>query len=64
MNKTRIKDRNTGEELEPDEKFLASIEEQIGITGSAAKGFRQDVTAYMFYVLRSGGKLNYRATSR
>ena len=61
MNKTRIKDRNTGEELEPDEKFLASIEEQIGITGSAAKGFRQDVTAYMFYVLRSGGKLNYRS---
>jgi serine protein kinase len=61
VNKTRIKDRNTGEELEPDEKFLASIEEQIGITGSAAKGFRQDVTAYMFYVLRSGGKLNYRS---
>jgi len=61
VNKTRIKDRNTGEELEPDEKFLASIEEQIGITGSAAKGFRQDVTAYMFYVLRSGGKLNYQS---
>ncbi len=61
VNKTKIKDRNTGEELEPDEKFLASIEEQIGITGSAAKGFRQDVTAYMFFVLRSGGKLNYRS---
>jgi serine protein kinase len=61
VNKTRIKDRNTGEELDPDEKFLASIEEQIGITGSAAKGFRQDVTAYMFFVLRSGGKLNYRS---
>jgi len=61
VNKIRIKDRNTGEELEPDEKFLASIEEQIGITGSAAKGFRQDVTAYMFYVLRSGGKLNYQS---
>lgn len=61
VNKTRIKDRNTGEELEPDEKFLVSIEEQIGITGSAAKGFRQDVTAYMFFVLRSGGKLNYQS---
>ncbi|MGE5558783.1 MAG: serine protein kinase [Bacillota bacterium] len=61
VNKTKLKDRNTGEELEPDEKFLASIEEQIGITGSAVKGFRQDVTSYMFFVLRNGGKLNYQS---
>jgi serine protein kinase len=60
-NRTKIKDRNTGEELEPDERFLQSIEEQIGVTGSAAKGFRQDVTAYMFYVLRNGGKLDYHS---
>jgi serine protein kinase len=60
-NRTKIKDRNTGEELEPDEKFLQSIEEQIGITGTAAKGFRQDVTAYMFYVLRNGGNLDYNS---
>lgn len=59
VNKTKIKDRNTGEELEPDEKFLRSIEEQIGITDTSAKGFRADVTAYMFYVLRSGGKLDF-----
>lgn len=61
VNKTRIKDSNTGEELEPDEKFLRSIEEQIGITESAAKGFRADVTAYMFYVLRNGGKLDFNS---
>ncbi|MCX7709956.1 MAG: PrkA family serine protein kinase [Clostridia bacterium] len=59
VNKTKIKDRNTGEELEPDEKFLRSIEEQIGITDSSAKGFRADVTAYMFFVLRNGGKLDF-----
>lgn len=59
INKTKIKDRNTGEELEPDEKFLRSIEEQIGITESASKGFRADVTAYMFFVMRNGGKLDY-----
>jgi serine protein kinase len=59
VNKTKLKDKNTGEELEPDERFLRSIEEQIGITDTAAKGFRADVTAYMFYVLRSGGKLDY-----
>jgi serine protein kinase len=61
VNSTKLKDKNTGEELEPDEKFLQSIEEQIGVTGSAARGFRQDVTAYMFSVLRSGGKIDYRS---
>lgn len=59
VNKTKIKDESTGEELEPDEEFLKSIEEQIKITGSAAKGFRQDVTSYMFYVIRNGGKIDY-----
>ncbi len=59
VNKTKIKDANTGEELEPDQNFLRSIEEQIGITSTAAKGFRQDVTAYMFYVIRNGGKIDY-----
>lgn len=59
VNQIKIKDRNTGEELEPDEKFLRSIEEQIGISTTAAKGFRQDVTSYMFYTIRNGGKVDY-----
>ena len=61
VNQTKIKDRNTGEELEPDVKFLKSIEEQIGITDSAAKGFRADVTAYMFSALRKGNKLDFNS---
>lgn len=59
VNKTKIKDKSTGEELEPDEDFLKSIEEQIKISGSSAKGFRQDVTSYMFYTIRNGGKIDY-----
>ncbi|BBB90556.1 MAG TPA: PrkA family serine protein kinase [Methylomusa anaerophila] len=59
VNFTKIKDPNTGEELEPDVRFLQSIEEQIGITGTAAHGFRQDVTSYMFSVMRNGGKIEY-----
>ncbi|WP_330671518.1 PrkA family serine protein kinase [Anaeromicrobium sp.] len=59
VNKTKIKDKSTGEELEPDENFLRSVEEQINITKSAAKGFRQDITSYMFYLMRSGGKIDY-----
>jgi serine protein kinase len=60
-NSSKLKDAHTGEELEPDIKFLQSIEEQIGITGSAATGFRQDVTSYMFSLLRSGGKIEYKS---
>lgn len=59
VNKVKLKDTNTGEELEPDEKFLGSIESQIGLTGAAARGFRSDVTAYMFSLLRSGQKIDY-----
>lgn len=59
VNSTKIKDGNTGEELDPDIQFLQSIEEQIGITGTAALGFRQDVTSYMFSVLRSKNKIDY-----
>ncbi len=59
VNKTKIKDKSTGEELEADEDFLKSIEQQIKITGTAAKGFRQDVTSYMFYVMRNGSKIDY-----
>ena len=61
VNATKLKDANTGEELEPDIQFLQSIEEQIGITGTAALGFRQDVTAYMFSLLRNGAKIDYRS---
>jgi serine protein kinase len=61
VNKTKIKDKSTGEELNPDEKFMRSIEEHIGISESSAKGFRTDVTSYMFYVMRNGGKIDYTA---
>jgi serine protein kinase len=59
VNKVKLKDRNTGEELEPDEKFLESIETQLGLTGAAARGFRNDVTAYMFTLLRNNKKIDY-----
>jgi len=59
VNKVKIKDMNTGEELDPDEEFLESIEAQLGLTGNAAKGFRHDVTAYMFSLLRNNKKIEY-----
>ena len=59
VNKSKIKDSSTGEELNPDEEFMRSIEEQIGVYDSSAKGFRSDVTSYMFYIVRKGGELDY-----
>ena len=40
---------------------MRSIEEQIGISESSSKGFRSDVTSYMFYVVRNGGKIKYES---
>lgn len=60
VTKKKIIDQNTKEELEPDEKFLASIEEQLGISGTAAAGFRQDTTAFLFALVRRGQKIDYK----
>jgi serine protein kinase len=61
VNKTRVKDPNTREELQPDEGFLKSVEEQIAIIGSAADGFRQEVMAYLWGTTRRGTKVSYRS---
>src|SRR5215470_8909223 len=61
VNKTRVRDHNTKEELQPDEGFLKSIEEQIAIIGSAADGFRQEVIAYLWAASRRGGTITYKS---
>ncbi len=61
INKSKVKDRNTKEELAPDEGFMKSIEEQIAIIGSAADGFRQEVIAYLWAANRRGEKIEYRS---
>src|SRR3982751_4387693 len=61
VNKTRVKDRNTREDLQPDEGFLKSIEEQIAIIGSAADGFRQEVIAYLWAAARRGERITYKS---
>ncbi len=61
VNKTKVKDANTNEDLEPDEDFLKSIEEHIAIIGSAAEGFRQEVIAFLWASQRRGEKINYQS---
>jgi len=61
VNNTKLRDRVTSEEMEPDEKFLQSIEEQIGIKGSAKNNFRADISSYMFSKLRRGEVIDWRS---
>jgi serine protein kinase len=61
VNKTKVRDPNTNEELQPDEGFLKSIEEQIAVIGSAADGFRQEVIAYLWASSRRGTKVSYQS---
>ena len=61
VNNTKVKDNVTSEDMEPDEKFLQSIEEQIGIKGSAKNNFRADITSYMFAKLRRKETIDWRS---
>jgi len=61
VNNTKVKDRVTSEDMEPDEKFLQSIEEQIGIKGSAKNNFRADISSYMFAKLRRNETIDWRS---
>jgi len=59
VNKTKVRDQNTKEDLEPDENFLKSIEEQIAVVGSACQGFRQEVIAFLWSAARRKEKITY-----
>ena len=61
VNSTKVKDRVTKEDMEPDENFLQTIEEQIGIKGSAKNNFRADISSYMFAKLRRGEVIDWRS---
>lgn len=61
VTKTKVKDHVTKEEMQPDEGFLKSIEEQIAIIGPAADGFRQEVIAYLWSGMRRGETISYGA---
>ena len=61
VNMSTVKDKVTNEEVTPDENFMASIEEQIGITGTSRENFRVDISAFMFSKLRRGEKIDWKS---
>ena len=63
-NWTKIKDPLTGEEMDPDERLMRSIEEQIGISENAKKAFREEILIRLSAYSRKGRKFDYSSHER
>ena len=63
-NKTKLRDPLTGEEINPDEKLMRSIEEQIGISENAKKAFREEILIRISAFARKGKKFDYNSHDR
>jgi len=63
-NKERIKDPITEEEMDPDDKLMRSIEEQIGITENAKNTFRQEILIRISSYARKGKPFEYNSHER
>jgi len=63
-NAHKIKDPLTGEEMDPDERLMRSIEEQIGISENAKKAFREEILIRISSYSRKGKKFEYNSHER
>jgi serine protein kinase len=64
VNKQKLLDPITEEEIDPDEKLMRSIEEQIGITENAKKAFREEIMIRISSLARKGQKFDYTSHDR
>ncbi len=60
----RVKDPITGEEVDPDEKLMRSIEEQIGVSDNAKKAFREEILIRISSYARRGRRFDYTSHER
>lgn len=63
-NNVKIKDPITDEEMDPDEKLMCSIEEQIGVSENAKKSFREEILIRLSSYARKGKKFDYTSHER
>ncbi|MDW0112027.1 MULTISPECIES: PrkA family serine protein kinase [Sporosarcina] len=63
-NKHKLKDPLTGEEMNPDEKLMRSIEEQIGISENAKRAFREEILIRISAYARKGKRFDYQSHER
>lgn len=60
----KLHDPISGEELDPDEKLMRSIEEQIGISENAKKSFREEILIRISAYARKGNRFDYNSHER
>ncbi len=63
-NGVKLKDPITDEELDPDEKLMRSIEEQIGVSESAKKAFREEILIRLSSYARKNKRFDYNSHER
>ena len=63
-NKSKLKDPLTDEDVNPDERLMRSIEEQIGISENAKKAFREEILIRISAYARKGKRFNYESHER
>ncbi len=63
-NKNKLRDPLTGDEMNPDEKLMRSIEEQIGISENAKKAFREEILIRISAYARKGKRFDYQSHER
>ncbi|MFD3272576.1 PrkA family serine protein kinase [Paenibacillus dendritiformis] len=60
----KIRDPLTDEEMDPDERLMRSIEEQIGVSENAKKAFREEILIRLSSYSRKGRKFDYNSHER
>jgi len=63
-NKEKVKHPVTGEDVEPDERLMRSIEEQIGVTENQKKEFREGIMRSVASLMRRGQTFSVSSDER
>jgi len=63
-NMNKLRDPVTGEEMDPDERLMRSIEEQIGISENAKRAFREEILIRISAYARKGKRFDYSTHDR
>ena len=63
-NKQKLRDPITDEELDPDEGLMRSIEDQIGITDTSRRAFREEILIRISSLARRGQQFDYTSHER
>ena len=63
-NRTKVKDPITSDDVEPDERLMRSIEEQIGVSENAKREFREGIMRSVASVSRRGGSFGVGTDER